>query len=180
MPNFSLPFLIASAVAAPLSAQTDVKSAPYATPIRVTTRGLDARALIGIPIRLDEDTIRLVLRGTGDTLTVASASLSQVEELRGRRSNWDRGALAGALALGVAGAIAAPLIVDAIDDGPGSADAEAIGVGFAGGALAGGIIGAGIGALSTRERWSARPHVGIRRVGARDRKHVGISLAITF
>lgn len=172
--------VIVCAMAGPLSAQADGNPAPIAAPIRVTTTGPAARSLVGVPVRSSADTIRIVLSGRADTVALPATSIRRIEELRGRRSNWDRGALAGALVLGVAGAIAAPLISDAMDDSRTSVGAEAIGVGFAGGALAGAVIGAGVGALSTRDRWSARPLGGVRRVGTRDRVRVGVAMAVAF
>ena len=181
MPNFPRLCLILCVAASPLSAQIDEVATRNLARVRLLPLSADSRSLVGVPVSVSADTIQLILNGTTDTIDVAMKTLRGIEEFRGRRSNWDRGALIGGIVLGIGGAIAAPLISAAMYDGGGvPGDGELVPLGFAAGALAGGVLGAGIGALSSRERWSARPIVGVRRGAARDRVDLGLGLAFTF
>ena len=149
--------LLCGAISSPLSAQSSDAAGPDADLIRLTSRSEGATRLTGVPVSIGSDTIRLVLTGGTDTLAVATSTLRRVDEMRGRRSNFDRGALFGAATLGIAGAIIAPLFNEAIGDGPSSNQMAAVGAGFVAGAASGALIGAAIGALSSRDRWSGHP-----------------------
>lgn len=142
--------------------------------IRLIPLDRDAKSLVGAPVSFGPDTVTLVVRGRMDTLKVAVGSLRGIDESRGRRSNWDRGALIGGLMLGITGAIATPLVAEAFGEGE-SQVTEAIGLGFGAGAVAGAVLGAGIGALSSRDSWTARPLVSLRPAD-----QGGMSLGLSF
>lgn len=172
--------VLCSVVAGPLSAQSADDQASSPARVRLTPLAPRSRPLIGVPVAMGADTVRLVLHGTTDTVGIPTETLRGIEEYRGRRSSWDRGALIGALVLGLGGAIAVPVFNEAIGEGSATNSTEAIAVGLVGGAVTGGLLGAGIGAMFSRERWSARPLVGVRRVAARDRVDLGVGLEWAF
>ena len=164
----------------PLPAQTTDNGAQNPARVRLLLLAPGSRPLIGVPVTMRADTVRLVLQGTTDTVGVATQALRGIEESRGRRSSWDRGAMIGALVLGIGGAIAVPAFNEAIGDGTATNGGEAVALGLVGGAVTGGLLGAGIGAMFSRERWSARPIVGVRRAAARDRVDLGVALGLAF
>jgi len=122
-----------------------------------------------------------------DTLVLSSASyaLSDVTQLevQGRRSNWDRGALYGGVAVGAVGlGLGIAWMVECDKGGelcpdPPAASLLLAPIGF----LAGGVLGAGIGALTTRDKWEQVPlerlHVG--PVAMRNGR-IGFGLSMTF
>jgi hypothetical protein len=182
MPNIaSATLLLCAAIASPLSAQMVAATGPSASRIRLISRHSDTRTLTGTAVFVGLDTIRLVIKGATDTIAVATSTLRRVEQVRGRRSNVDRGAVIGAITLGIAGAIAAPLITEAMGDGPSQTDEmEVIGIGLLGGGISGAIIGAGIGALSTRDRWSAHPSFVARVVPTPTGMDLGLAMRLGF
>ena len=168
--------LLCGAISGPLSAQMSDAAGRDANVIRLTSLSEGATKLIGVPVSIGSDTIRLVLTGATDTLAVATSTLRRVDEMQGRRSNFDRGALIGAATLGIAGAIIAPLFNEAMGDGPSSNQMAAVGAGFVAGAASGALMGAAIGALSSRDRWSGHPSF-VARVRPTGRG-VGLGLAM--
>ena len=173
--------LLGLMISSPLSAQTGDAVGPGAIRIRLTSLGSDVKRLTGVPVSVGSDTIRLVLEGAIDTIAVATSTLRRVDEVRGRRSNFDRGAVIGAMTLGIAGAIAAPLLAASLADGPGQThETEAIGVGLLAGTVSGAIIGAGIGALSSRERWSEHRSFVARVAPIPTGLEVGLAMRLGF
>lgn len=125
--------------------------------IRVTTRA--PSRMTGTLIDIGGDSLRLVV-GKRDTVGVPLSAVTRLEESRGRRANYTKGALIGggmglALGLGV-GALADGLrnlgCESATCDNP-----SHLGGALAIGGLAGAGVGAGVGALLAgvfqKERW---------------------------
>jgi hypothetical protein len=182
MPRSLIAILIAAAtLESPLTAQVSGNEDTVAVArVRLNPVGPHARRLVGDVVSFGADTIHLVLRGAADTTHVATASLRRIEEFQGRRSNLGRGALIGAMTLGLAGAIVTPLIVDAIGEGAASNQMEAVGLGLAGGAVAGGLVGAAIGALTSRDRWAERPVLNVRAAPTPAGIDVGLAMRLSF
>jgi hypothetical protein len=120
--------------------------------IRLTARDASIEAIIGTPISIRADTIELIVRGSRDTIAVATNALRSVERLVGRRGFLRRGR-APALVAGAIGTVLG-LIGGGIQD----SDAVSIPGGALAGAAAGGVIGmlAG-GTLGDGKVWQGIP-----------------------
>lgn len=134
-----------------LAAQ-DPPTSPSASLIRVTSVDARIARIIGTPLSIRGDTIKLLVRGSRDTLAVATSSLRRVERMMGRRGFVRRGRTA-ALVAGSLGAVLG-LIGGAVQN----SDAVSVPGGVLAGAATGGIVGllAG-GALADGEIWKEVP-----------------------
>lgn len=173
-------FLLCGAISSPLSAQVADAASPDANLIRLTSLTTGTGKVTGAPVSIGADTIRLVLQGATDTIAIATSALRRIDELQGRRSNFDRGALIGALTLGLAGAIMAPVYNEAMSEGRSSNQMAAVGVGFVAGAASGALIGAAIGALSSRDRWSRHPSFAARVAPTERGLGLGLAMRLGF
>jgi len=123
------------------------------TPVTFEALGGDTLRVRYVQKRLDHGSVAT------DSLwqPLPLAAVSKIEIPAGRRSNWDKGARTGAIVGGAVGLLLGGLYA-ACDDGfacpqtPGQKVGAALAVTATFG-LGGGIVGALIGALSTRERW---------------------------
>lgn len=174
-----LTLIAVTMLASPLAAQSS-SDANSATRVRLTPVSSHAKKLVGDAVSIGADTIHIVLKGATDTIKVATASLRRIDEFQGRRSNFGRGALIGAITLGIAGAIITPTAIAAIGDGPSTNQLEAVGVGFAGGALAGALVGAAIGAMTSRERWSECRSLYVRVAPTSTGMELGVAAHLSF
>ena len=133
----------------PLAAQG---TAPDTAATRVRIRQAGVREpTIGIITQFDADSIHL--RAVEGDLAIARADISKLEISRGRRSNTDRGAKKGFLIGAAVGAVLGISVVADPDAYWYDGGAEIIPEAMAIIGLEGGLIGAGIGALSHSEHW---------------------------
>ena len=137
-------------------AQSDWRSLPVGTRVRVTTGAAD-QPFTGIVLRLTADTLAVATGGGNALLQLPTTRIASVEISEGRdRIGWAvRGAGYGALAGGLIGAASLRS-----QGGPG--DLSAIAGFFAGGVLGGGF-GSLIGAIVAPERWRRFPLSGLMR-----------------
>lgn len=155
-----------------LAAQQTKEAQPR---IRVTPFGPESKRIVGMPVSLGADTVRLVLAGATDTISIARVWIRRLEERSGRRSNLGRGAAIGAVVGGVLGGTAMVIYSTTGEDGGGQLEALATSLSIAGGAAIGALLGGGVGLLSSHERWRLIPTVAPSRgpvaflVGARVR-----------
>jgi hypothetical protein len=132
------------------------------TPVTFEALGADTLHVRYVHKRLDHGSV--VIDSTRQPLPLDA--VSQIEIPAGRRSNWDKGARTGAIMGGAVGLLLGGLYA-ACDDGfvcpqtPGQKVGGALAVTGTFG-LGGGIVGALIGAMSTRERWQEVPMGGAR------------------
>ncbi len=103
----------------------------------------------------DDETLVLLRDGETTPLAVSRSMIARLEVSRGRRGRTGTGMLLG----GLAGALAGGVTVLALcgPDGCIGSGIVLLPLGMAGGALAGGGIGAAIGATIRSERWQAVP-----------------------
>ncbi len=134
------------------------------TPL-TTVRAQDSLPVtVGDTVRITAPTLELKkydgtlqgIRGgmlTVDTLQLAVALVTRLDVYRGRKSNWGKGALIGGTFLGLAfGGLGWWFCVDECEPRAALAAAGLV-LGFAGGALIGGVIGA----LIKSDRWEEVP-----------------------
>lgn len=91
-----------------------------------------------------------------DTVAIAMSAITRLQVSGGRRSNWDRGLLIGSLVgggLGLVAGVAWSTCEGFLCPDTGGEQAGVIVVTTLGVGLAGGLLGTGIGALSSREIW---------------------------
>ncbi|HSB54604.1 MAG TPA: hypothetical protein VLD58_09620 [Gemmatimonadales bacterium] len=140
--------------------------------IRVST-GVPSR-MTGTLVDIGGDSLRLVV-GKRDTLGVPLSAVTRLEESRGRRANYTKGALIGGgigLALGLGVGALADGLRNIGCESPSCDNPSQLGGALAIGGLAGAGVGAGVGALLAgvfqRERWQpvVRPS-GALQVGVR-------------
>jgi hypothetical protein len=143
-------------IGVPAGAQTNGKWAvDMGERVRLKTIGAPDLWLDGNVIALDGDTLWLAQRQGGERLAIPAPSIRQLEVSRGRRSNFVRGlgiGLAGGAVLG-----AAMGLIDG-DDPPCPAEAWFCFRYSAGEkAVAGALVGGGLGGHSWAELWEPRP-----------------------
>ena len=156
------------------------RPAPVLTPeagerVRVTAPDLDVHRHTGLLVSVQRDSL------TVDTLTVARASITRLEVQRGRKTNARTGAWIGALSLGLAGVgLGIGVCVQRIEC-EGDEWSAVIGVLGGVGALGGGLIGLGVGALIKTERWEEVPLDRLRVSFAPQRAgRFGLGLSVRF
>ena len=155
------------------------RPAPVLTPeagerVRVTAPDLDVHRHTGLLVAVQRDSL------TVDTLTVARASITRLEVQRGRKTNARKGAWIGALSLGLAG-VGLGIAGCADYDCDGDEWSAVIGVLGGVGALGGGLIGLGVGALIKTERWEEVPLDRLRVSFAPQRDgRFGLGLSVRF
>ena len=122
--------------------------------VRVTAPDVDGRRYDGTLVGLPTDTIVV------DTLRVALASVTRLDMHWGRKSNWDKGLLYGGAGVGAVGlGLGIAWWADCGDSGGEWCPDEGwhalilAPIGF----LAGGIVGAGVGALIRSDKWEEVP-----------------------
>ena len=122
--------------------------------VRVTAPDVHVRRYDGTIVGLPTDTIVV------DTLRVALASVTRLDMHWGKKSNWDKGLLYGGLGVGAAGlGLGILWWAECGDSGGAVCPAEGwhalalAPIGF----VAGGIVGAGVGALIRTDRWEEVP-----------------------
>jgi len=126
--------------------------------IRVTASA-PSRRVTGTLISVEGDSLRLAV-GTRDTVGVPVSAVTRLEESRGRRANYTKGALIGG-GVGLAVGIGVGLLVDYGRslgcESISCNQASSLGGAMAIGGLAGAGVGAGVGALLAgafpKERW---------------------------
>jgi hypothetical protein len=159
-----LAVLLLSATAAGLSAQQSPPPLDPGTRVRVTFRDPDSTRVTGSFVHVDHRIVSITERAAGERVRDwRSVRLLEVSQGRSRAHGARRGGTMGAFvgsALGIiAGAVGA-LELYRLTDGrlrtEGSMALGAVGLGTLGGTL-----GAGVGALFTRERWM--PYMEARR-----------------
>ncbi len=141
---------VLSGLAPPASAQS---SLPIAVDQRARLWTDAADAVTGRVTAVTPATVQLLVDGR--EVTVATPSVRRAEISRGqstRGAGFRKGAIRGAIIMGVLGAILNPLHRDEIGD-DGATVVEAALLGAWSGALFGGLIGGGIGAARAGERW---------------------------
>lgn len=143
-------------MAARVEAQSDRRSLPAGTRVRVTTGAAD-QPFTGNVLRLTADTLAVATGGGNALLQLPTTRIASVEISEGRdRIGWAvRGAGYGALAGGFIGAAS-------LRGHGGPGDLSAIAGFFAGGVLGGGF-GSLIGAIIAPERWRRFPLSGLLR-----------------
>jgi hypothetical protein len=152
----SLEILVLAAPVVGLSAQSRSELRP-GTRVQVTTGGALRTLVVGSVVGLDSASIRLrvraVRRGRGaadsEVVTVPRGSIQQVEVSLGRHANLVRGARSGALV----GATTYTLLALLASGSSGAYVTVNPGAAFLAGAASGVVIGALLGAASSRERW---------------------------
>lgn len=144
------------AIAPGASAQSEWRSLPAGTRVRVTTGAAD-QPFTGNVFRLTADTLAVATGGGNALLQLPMTRIASVEISEGRdRIGWAvRGAGYGALAGGLIGAAS-------LRGQGGAGDLSAIAGFFAGGVLGGGL-GSLIGAIVAPERWRRFPLSGLMR-----------------
>jgi hypothetical protein len=143
--------LVCALLTRALAAQ-EPSTSSSASLIRMTSADVRSPRIIGTPLSMRADTIELVVRGSRDTLAVATSSLRRVERMIGRRGFVRRGRTA-ALVAGSVGAVLG-LIGGGIQD----SDAVSVPGGVLAGAAAGGIVGMLVGGtLADGEVWREVP-----------------------
>ncbi len=137
--------------------------------IRLVASDSSIAVIVGTPVSLRADTIELIMRGSMDTVAVATRSLRGVERLVGRRGFLRRGRTP-ALVAGAVGTVLG-LVGGAIQD----SDAVSIPGGMLAGAAAGGVIGmmAG-GTLGEGDVWQAMPMISADRSPSDDQDDAGV------
>jgi hypothetical protein len=126
--------------------------------VRLMMVGAD-RWSVGRLLMLPRDSVRLLAGDSGDTLAVATASLSRFEMSKGRHRQTGKGAWIGAAVGSVVGAMLGAATYEECNDcltpDPGVGGSALIGGAFLG------LLGAGIGAITgsqiTAERWAPLP-----------------------
>ncbi len=144
--------------------------------IRVTTSA-PARRVTGTLIDVGGDSLRLAV-GKRDTVGVPLSAVTRLEESRGRRANYTKGALIGG-GVGLALGLGLGALVDAARnlgcESPSCDQPGNLGGSLAIGGLAGAGVGAGVGALMAgafrKERWQPV---------ARPGRSVGLGLRLRF
>lgn len=141
-----------------------------------------AKWLQGDLLRLEEDSLSLVTRGGNDTLTLATASVAQVEVSRGLQSLAGQGLAIGAgvgaglgLILSAAAAAEECQGFDCYEVGPGGVIAVTALLAAAGAGL-GGLIGA----ASHRERWAQVPPPWVRAQVRPASGRLGVAVSVPF
>lgn len=139
--------------------------------IRVTAHPYDLRRTPVTLVELGPDSLRVqYLRSRLDhsrvitdslDLAVPLTAVTKIEVPNGRRSNWDRGARTGAIAGGAVGLLLGGVYAACNDSmvcpETGAQKAGAIVASTVMVGLAGGVVGAIIGAMSSREAWKEVP-----------------------
>lgn len=167
-----LAVLLFSAAAAGLSAQQSVPPLDPGMRVRVTFRDPDSARVAGSFVHVDHQIVSITERTAGERVRDwNSVRLLELSQGRSRARGARRGATIGAFvgsALGtIAGALAARELSRLTDGSLRTESSMAVGaVGL--GAL-GGSLGAGVGALFTRERWM--PYMEARRAPALTAPH---------
>jgi hypothetical protein len=114
--------------------------------IRLKAPGVADRAIIGRLLRADRSALA-VTRDDGSVVDVLRSAIQELEVARGRRSQATKGAAIGA----AAGAGA--LLAAAVGGGCDSDDPRCVIYPVVLGAVIGGLVGAGIGAMVKTDRW---------------------------
>ena len=140
------------ATAAPLASQTYTDSPSIGSRLRVSTRGARPTSIVGSVVRVTQDTL-LLRDAHGVTTTISLADAETIEISRRKVGHPNLGA---AIGIGV-GLLAGGIVGSATWSEPGDAPFECSGSFLCdrptragrvlGGALLGGLVGAGIGAL---------------------------------
>ena len=142
---------VLSGLAPPASAQS---SLPIAIDQRVRLWTNAAEAVTGRVTAVTPATVHIAVDDR-DPVSVAVTSVRRVEISRGRTSRgagFRKGALRGAIIMGVLGAILLPLQREEVGE-DGATVTEAALLGIWSGGLFGGLIGGGIGAARAGDRW---------------------------
>jgi hypothetical protein len=137
--------------APPAAAQS---SLPITVDQRVRLWTDAAGAVTGRVTAVTPATVQVEAAGL-DPVTIATATVRRVEISRSRSSRgagFRRGALRGAIIMGVLGAISLGLQHDSVGE-DGATATEAVLLGAWSGGLFGGLIGGGIGAARAGDRW---------------------------
>jgi hypothetical protein len=140
-----------SGLATPVSAQS---SLPIAVDQRVRVWTAAAEATTGRVVAATAETVQIAPEG-GEPVTVAVKTVRRVEISRGRTSRgagFKKGAIRGAIIMGVLGAILNSLQHEQIGE-DGATVTEAALLGLWSGGLFGGLIGGGIGAARAGDKW---------------------------
>jgi len=166
---FSAPILVMPAAAV----GQDSVLVPGQT-VRVTAHTYDLRRTAVTLVGSQSDSIQLqhtrkrLERGSAVTDSVRQAvplaAVTKLEAQAGRRPNWDKGALKGTIVGGAVGVLLWSIAMATCDDGwlcpePAGLVTAPLAFGFTGG-----LVGALIGAMSSREAWWEVP-VGRARLG---------------
>lgn len=138
-------------LAPPAAAQS---SLPIAVDQRVRVWTDAADAVTGRVTAVTPTTVQVAPEG-GAAVTVATSTVRRIETSRSRTSRgagFRRGAIRGAIIMGVLGAISLGLQHDDVGE-DGATVSEAVVLGAWSGGLFGGLIGGGIGAGRAGDRW---------------------------
>jgi len=147
-----------SIAAAPLLAQNQPlpPPVPLDSRVRVTASGAPAVEYVGALSSWNEESLAISRPGY-ELQTIPLSDLVQMEISRGRSGNWLKGGMIG-LGVGlVGGLIAAALAVDEAEEEENPFAPLAWMFLPAAGAVAGGALGAGVGAAIRTEKWEEVP-----------------------